>query len=52
MAVSPAVLSDLAPSGKLRVGINMSNFLLTRTEPATGEPAGLAVDLGVSWAND
>jgi polar amino acid transport system substrate-binding protein len=46
MAVSPIVLSDLAPTGKLRVGINMSNFLLTRTEPATGEPRGVAVDLG------
>jgi polar amino acid transport system substrate-binding protein len=46
MAVSPTVLSDLAPTGKLRVGINMSNFLLTRTEPTTGEPAGVAVDLG------
>jgi polar amino acid transport system substrate-binding protein len=46
MAVSPTVLSDLAPTGKLRVGINMSNFLLTRKEPATGEPAGVAVDLG------
>ncbi|MDB5921922.1 MAG: transporter substrate-binding protein [Betaproteobacteria bacterium] len=46
MAVSPAVLSELAPTGKLRVGINMSNFLLTRRDPTTGEPAGLAVDLG------
>ncbi|MGZ5233674.1 MAG: ABC transporter substrate-binding protein [Burkholderiales bacterium] len=46
MAVSPAVLSELAPTGKLRVGLNMSNFLLTRTYSATGEPAGVAVDLG------
>lgn len=43
---SPAALSDLAPRGTLRVGVNMSNFLLTRTDPATGEPAGVAVDLG------
>ncbi|MGZ5261624.1 MAG: ABC transporter substrate-binding protein [Burkholderiales bacterium] len=46
MAVSPAILSELAPTGKLRVGLNMSNFLLTRTDSATGEPAGVAVDLG------
>jgi polar amino acid transport system substrate-binding protein len=46
MAVSSAVLSELAPTGKLRVGINMSNFLLTRKDSATGEPAGVAVDLG------
>jgi len=44
--VSPAVLSDLAPSGKLRVGLNMSNFLLTATDAATGKPKGVAADLG------
>jgi polar amino acid transport system substrate-binding protein len=38
--------SELAPTGTLRVGVNMSNFLLTRTDEATGKPAGLAVDLG------
>jgi polar amino acid transport system substrate-binding protein len=41
---SSAVRSDLAPSGTLRVGLNMSNFLLTRTEG--GKPAGVAPDLG------
>ncbi len=45
-APSPAVRSELAPSGTLRVGLNMSNFLLTRTDAATGKPAGLAADLG------
>lgn len=43
---SPAALSALAPTGKLRVGINLSNFLLTRTDAATGEHGGVAVDLG------
>ena len=43
---SSALRSELAPTGTLRVGINMSNFLLTRTDAATGKPAGLAVDLG------
>ncbi|MGQ0749198.1 MAG: ABC transporter substrate-binding protein [Betaproteobacteria bacterium] len=42
---SAAAKSQLAPTGKLRVGINLSNFLLTRTE-ANGEHAGVAVDLG------
>ncbi|MBK5102842.1 MAG: ABC transporter substrate-binding protein [Burkholderiales bacterium] len=41
-----AVLSDLAPTGRLRVGINLSNFLLTKTDPASGEHGGVAVDLG------
>lgn len=43
---TPEVRSQLAPTGTLRVGINMSNFLLTRKDPATGEPGGVAVDLG------
>jgi polar amino acid transport system substrate-binding protein len=42
---SSAARSELTPTGKLRVGLNMSNFLLTRKE-ANGDAAGLAVDLG------
>ena len=42
---SAAAIFALAPTGKLRVGLNMSNFLLTRTDEKTGEPAGLAADL-------
>lgn len=44
--VTPAVLSDLAPTGKLRLGINFSNFLLTAKDPVTGEGRGVAIDLG------
>ena len=43
---SAAARKELTPTGKLRVGVNMSNFLLTRTDEKTGKPAGLAVDLG------
>lgn len=43
---TPAVLADLAPTGKLRLGINFSNFLLTAKDPATGEGRGIAIDLG------
>jgi polar amino acid transport system substrate-binding protein len=43
---SAAVRTELAPTGKLRVGINLGNFLLTATDPATGEYRGIAVDLG------
>jgi polar amino acid transport system substrate-binding protein len=32
-----AVRSELAPTGTLRVALNMSNFLLTATDPVTGE---------------
>jgi len=45
--VSPAVRSELAPTGKLRVALNMSNFLLTATDAATGKPKGLAADMGM-----
>jgi len=39
------VLADLAPTGKLRAGINYSNFVLATEDPATGEPRGVAPDL-------
>jgi polar amino acid transport system substrate-binding protein len=44
--VPPAVRSEFAPTGTLRVGINMSNFLLTAKDEVTGVPKGVAVDLG------
>jgi polar amino acid transport system substrate-binding protein len=45
--VTPAIRTELAPTGKLRVGLNMSNFLLTATDAATGKPKGLAADMGM-----
>ena len=48
--VTPAVRSEFAPTGKLRVGLNMSNFLLTGTDAATGKPKGLAADMGTELA--
>ena len=44
--VSPAARSELAPTGKLRVGINYQNFLLVNKDPVGGEYNGIAVDLG------
>jgi len=41
---APEVLADLAPTGKLRAGINFSNFLLTARD-ADGKPKGVALDL-------
>jgi len=43
---SAAARAELAPTGKLRVGLNMSNFLLTRKDPKTGAADGVAPDLG------
>jgi polar amino acid transport system substrate-binding protein len=41
----PAVRSELAPTGKLRAGINYGNFILAQKDPATGDSRGPAVDL-------
>lgn len=40
---SPEVLKDLAPSGRLRAGINLGNSVLAQGTPQ--EPRGLSVDL-------
>jgi polar amino acid transport system substrate-binding protein len=40
-----AVLADLAPTGKLKVGINYGNPVFTVRGSKTGEGAGIAVDL-------
>jgi len=43
--ISPALRSDLAPTGKMRVGINYANPVLATKDPANGELRGVAVDL-------
>jgi polar amino acid transport system substrate-binding protein len=43
--ISPAVLSDLAPTGQLRVGINYGNPVLATRDPSSGDLRGVAVDL-------
>ena len=43
--VSQDVLAELAPSGVLRAGINLSNFLLVSDRSPTGEPEGVAPDM-------
>src|SRR3954465_13577773 len=44
--VTPALRGELAPTGTLRVGLNLSNTLLISSAPADGEPTGIAPDLG------
>jgi polar amino acid transport system substrate-binding protein len=43
--ISPFLRSDLAPTGKMRVGINYGNPVLAARDPAGGELRGVAVDL-------
>src|ERR671919_725289 len=38
--------TELAPSGKVRVGLNYSNFLLVLGDGSDGTPRGIAPDLG------
>jgi len=43
--VSPDVLKDLAPTGKVRAAINLGNMGLAQKDPATGQPKGITPDL-------
>lgn len=43
--ISESIRSELAPSGKLRVGINYGNPVLAARDHASGELRGVAVDL-------
>jgi polar amino acid transport system substrate-binding protein len=45
--ITPATRSELALSGKLRVGINHSNFLLVNPGSPHGAPKGIAPDLAL-----
>ena len=43
--IAPALQAELAPTAKLRVGINYGNFPLLARDPAGGAPRGIAPDL-------
>ena len=43
--MSPEIIADLAPTGVLRAGINLSNFLLVTGKTPAGEPEGVAPDM-------
>lgn len=42
--------STLAPTGVLRAAINLGNPILAHTDPATGAPGGVSVDLAAAFA--
>jgi polar amino acid transport system substrate-binding protein len=44
------VVAELAPTGVLRAGINMSNFLLVTGKTASGDPQGVAPDMAAEVA--
>jgi len=43
--MSPEIVAQLAPTGVLRAGINMSNFLLVTGEASDGDPDGVSPDM-------
>ena len=48
--MNPQAKSELTSSGKLRVGVNLGNFLLVNKDPATGELRGVVPDLAAELA--
>jgi len=44
--IDPVVRTQLAPTGTLRVGLNMANNLLNTGTTASGQPDGVASDMG------
>jgi polar amino acid transport system substrate-binding protein len=48
---SAAAIAELAPTGVLRTGINLSNFLLVTGATASGDPVGVAPDMALEIAN-
>lgn len=49
-AAPPDVVKEMAPTGKLRVALNMRNELLVSGKSASGEPEGLAPSMGAAFA--
>ena len=46
LPITAALRAELAPTGSLRVALNLSNFLLVSDGRAAGGPIGVAPDLG------
>jgi polar amino acid transport system substrate-binding protein len=44
--MTPEIRQALAPTGTLRVGINLGNSVLAQSGPVGGEPRGIAPELG------
>lgn len=49
--MNPEVRRQLAPSGVLRAGINLSNFLLVSSRTPAGDPAGVSPDMARAVAD-
>ena len=48
--IDPEILAQLAPTGILRAGINLGNFLLVTGTAANGDPMGVSPDIAAEIA--
>ncbi len=48
---SAAVIAAFTPTGALRASINLGNPILANRDPASGEPAGVSIDLARAFAD-
>jgi polar amino acid transport system substrate-binding protein len=48
--MSPEILAELAPTGVLRAGINLSNFLLVTGRSPAGDPVGVSPEVAAELA--
>ena len=51
VTASPAAVAELAPSGVLKAGINLSNFLLVTGKTPSGDPVGVGPDMARAIAD-
>ncbi len=49
--VNSVVLTELTKTGKLRAGVNLSNFLLVTDRAANGDPIGVSPDIAQEIAS-
>jgi polar amino acid transport system substrate-binding protein len=50
MRIAPEVIARFSPTGALRAAINVGNPILAPTDPATGVPCGVSVELAHEFA--
>lgn len=49
--MSPEIRAELAPTGVLRAGVNLSNFLLVTSKAENGDPVGVSPDMAKAIAD-
>ena len=50
--MNPSIALAFCPTGKLRAAINLGNPILARLDAASGQPAGVSVDLARAYAGE